>query len=256
MSDIIPEEPLALQAPPPAPRAPWGLRDMVLAGAALLAVLLAVILALVIVMFMLGWTDPTRLPPTLMVAALLAQNGLFLGATWAFGPGRYKTGWASLGLRRFPAFKSLAMTALALGEILVINSVWSLVQQRFDLAPQPSMLPWFGGGVGGLALAMLLGGGLVGFAEESFFRGFLYAGLRARWGVGWAAVISSAIFAALHLLPSVILPVFVMGMLFCWLYERTGSLWPGIALHATVNSLAFFGAYLLERYPGLANGGV
>jgi len=70
LSDIIPEEPLALQAPPPAPRAPWGLRDMVLAGAALLAVLMAVMLAQGIVMILLGGTDPTRLPPTLMGAAL------------------------------------------------------------------------------------------------------------------------------------------------------------------------------------------
>lgn len=254
MGDIIHDDAIAVQAP--VARAPWRLRDMALAGVVIAVVLGAAIFVLAAAMLLTGWTDLTRLPPGLTIAALFLQNGLFIMGAWFFGPGRYKTGWASLGLRRFPARKSLAKVALALGAILVINSVWGLVQRRFDLAQQPNMLPWFGSGMGGLALAVALGGGFVGFAEEVFFRGFLYAGLRERWGVGWAMLISSAIFAALHVLPSVMLPIFMMGVVFCWLYERTSSLWPAVALHATMNSLAFLGIYLVERYPGLTNGGL
>ena len=43
----------------------------------------------------------------------------------------------------------------------------------------------------------------------------------------------------------------VLGVLFCLLYERTGSLYPGIALHAVNNSVAYAG---LAEAKGLEGG--
>ena len=102
----------------------------------------------------------------------------------------------------------------------------------------------FGGGIGGLLLALLLGGVVAPVAEEIFFRGYLYTGMRARWGVGWALAVSSLIFALIHLTPGVLPPLFIMGLLLAYLYERSDSLWPSILLHATINSIAFIGMYI------------
>ena len=81
-------------------------------------------------------------------------------------------------------------------------------------------------------------------AEEVFFRGFVLRGLANRWSVAAALVVSAAIFAALHLAPALLLPVFVTGLLLGFLYLRTGSLWPCIAVHAIQNLVAVATAWL------------
>ncbi len=81
-------------------------------------------------------------------------------------------------------------------------------------------------------------------AEEVFFRGFVLQGLANRWGSAPALILSSAVFAALHLAPALLLPVFVTGLLLGFLYLRTGSLWPCIAVHAAQNLVAVLSAWL------------
>ena len=80
-------------------------------------------------------------------------------------------------------------------------------------------------------------------AEEVLNRGLLQTlllrTLGHRWR--WAAIgVASAGFAALHLgsVPLQALPgLFVLGLVFGALYERTGSLVPGILVHAAFNAL-------------------
>ena len=74
--------------------------------------------------------------------------------------------------------------------------------------------------------------------EEIFFRGFIFGGLLPRLGPWRAMVISALIFSAFHLSLGVLIPIFITGFLFAWLYWRTGSLWAAIGAHAGQNSLA------------------
>jgi len=73
--------------------------------------------------------------------------------------------------------------------------------------------------------------------EEIFFRGFIFAGLIPRLGVGWAMVASAAIFSVSHVSVGVLVPIFITGLALAWLYWRTGSLWTSIAAHAGQNAL-------------------
>jgi membrane protease YdiL (CAAX protease family) len=83
------------------------------------------------------------------------------------------------------------------------------------------------------------------FAEEFFFRGFFYRALRSRYSVIAAALIDGALFGIIHydfsgsdallILP----PLAVLGFMFCLVYEKTGSLWPVVALHAFNNAIAY-----------------
>jgi uncharacterized protein len=79
--------------------------------------------------------------------------------------------------------------------------------------------------------------------EELFFRGFFYRALRSRFSFVAAALIDGAVFGVIHYSGSEtlsILPVFVaLGFIFCWVYERTGSLYAPIAMHALNNTLAY-----------------
>jgi membrane protease YdiL (CAAX protease family) len=71
--------------------------------------------------------------------------------------------------------------------------------------------------------------------EELFFRGFAYKALRTRYGVKWAMPATALFFALLHTSPIAFVPIFLLGLFLNYLYEKTGSLIPGIAAHMTHN---------------------
>jgi membrane protease YdiL (CAAX protease family) len=78
-------------------------------------------------------------------------------------------------------------------------------------------------------------------AEEIFFRGLLFGTLRSRIALVPAAVASGILFGVIHFdapLQGIIL-LCVLGIALCLLYEVTGSLLPGIGLHALHNALTF-----------------
>ena len=87
-------------------------------------------------------------------------------------------------------------------------------------------------------------------AEELFFRGFLFGILRRmRVRVGgrelgpWvAAVIVGLLFGLAHFdsaQPEYLIPLGILGFVLCIMRWRTGSLYPGMALHSLNNSVAF-----------------
>ncbi len=72
-------------------------------------------------------------------------------------------------------------------------------------------------------------------AEETFFRGFLYGWLRRRVPL-WAAVtLSALVFSAAHAELALLIPISVLGCLLALVYERSGSLLPGMIIHGVFN---------------------
>lgn len=81
---------------------------------------------------------------------------------------------------------------------------------------------------------------LVGpFAEEIFFRGFLFRGLIARFGLWMACIMSAALFSLAHADIALLVPAFVSGLILAFVFWRSGSLWPPILAHTTQNAVAF-----------------
>ena len=77
-------------------------------------------------------------------------------------------------------------------------------------------------------------------AEETFFRGFLYGGLRGRLSEIPAASISGLVFGIVHAPtgPTTVIPLAALGFGLALLYQRTGSIFPGMLAHAINNSIA------------------
>ena len=71
--------------------------------------------------------------------------------------------------------------------------------------------------------------------EEILFRGFLFGMLRSRSGFAPAAIVSSVIFAWMHLAVSASLPLAVVGFCLCYVYERTASLYYAMLFHSLFN---------------------
>ncbi len=80
-------------------------------------------------------------------------------------------------------------------------------------------------------------------SEEVCFRGFLFGGLRERLPRLAAALVSGLIFGGLHATTgiSAVPPLIFFGFVLALLYEKTGSIVPGILLHMLNNSIALLG---------------
>ena len=84
--------------------------------------------------------------------------------------------------------------------------------------------------------------------EELAFRGLLFAILRRRFSFLPAALISAGIFGIAHGYGVVgLLSVCWSGVLWAWIYEKTGSLLPGILAHAINNLLVCLAIMALLR---------
>lgn len=79
------------------------------------------------------------------------------------------------------------------------------------------------------------------FVEEVFFRGFLYRTLRNRLGIASASATTGLLFGLIHTnYPLLVRPELAcFGVIAALLYECTGSLLPGIAMHSIINASGF-----------------
>jgi len=74
-------------------------------------------------------------------------------------------------------------------------------------------------------------------SEEVFFRGYVFRRLFSRSGPAAAYLASALLFAVVHWHP-VGFPMYaIIGLVFCWVYRKTGSLWAPILGHVTYNAL-------------------
>jgi membrane protease YdiL (CAAX protease family) len=92
----------------------------------------------------------------------------------------------------------------------------------------------------------IIAGIIAPISEELFFRGFLYPALRTRIGKIGAILISSLIFSLLHMEIATILPIFVLGVLFAWLYEKTADISVAIFVHSLHNSATLIGLLMVR----------
>ena len=74
--------------------------------------------------------------------------------------------------------------------------------------------------------------------EEIFYRGFLFRWFRTRFGFFSGAIMSSLIFAVVHIPTYNVIPVaFVSGFIFAYAYEKTNSIWPSVLIHGLSNGI-------------------
>lgn len=140
-----------------------------------------------------------------------------------------------LGFRRFKrsAFGWMALTFVLYLAFTIFYSLVITEPKQKDIAES----------FGPTAIQVLLIVIAAPIAEETCFRGMLFGGLREKLPRLAAALICGLIFGALHALTGVtaVPPLIVFGFLLALLYERTGSIVPGILLHMINNSIALLG---------------
>jgi len=158
--------------------------------------------------------------------------------------------WQDLGLRPF-GWKVPAIGCAGLVILYVGNFFYSLLLSLFSLQVQPMLVPVMSESRAPIVI-LAVGVLLAPPVEEVFFRGFVFGGLRTSMGWRKAALLSSLLFSLSHLTPTAILPIFAIGWLFSFLYERSRSIWPCTLLHALINLIGLGAAYLLTQLGGAA----
>lgn len=75
--------------------------------------------------------------------------------------------------------------------------------------------------------------------EELVFRGAILRALLGSMKSRWTAIfVSAMLFALVHVNPAQMPHALLIGILFGWMYSRTGSILPGIVLHCVNNTVA------------------
>jgi membrane protease YdiL (CAAX protease family) len=173
------------------------------------------------------------------VVALAPYTALVLEAIWvavrlAGPPADPRPGLSRSRATTLPTAGALALAALPVVAVyaFAVAAGWAALERVSPTAHLATGLAGY---------AVLYAG--IAVNEELVFRGVLL-GLLGRWtGLAAGVVLSSALFAAVHVAASVtwgrMAGVFLLGLLLALLRLRSGSLWPAIAAHWSFHVLSY-----------------
>lgn len=195
-----------------------------------------------------------KFKPEVLVASMFFQLAL-MGMTCAFVVRRIKqSDWLGLRWKQWwLAFAIAPVTVFFVWGVLVAThfsglngwlehtlGIESIQQEAVKLlqeAKSPTVIVL-------MALAAVV---VAPLTEEVVFRGYLYPAAKRFCGTWGAMIFSSMVFAAAHANAVALLPLFILAMLLCLIYELTGSIWANISVHFLFN-LATVALQLLARY--------
>jgi hypothetical protein len=232
--------------PPERPERPDGAGPRWPAWYAGVGFLVALILTLVVVGIVAAATGSSTSDssPTFTIVATFLQGMVFIGTAVLFASFAGKPRPEQFGLRRTPFWPTVGWAALGLASFYILAALYTAIVQpdteqtvAQDLGADQGTLGMIAAGFMVICVAPV--------AEEFFFRGFFYKALRSRYSILVAALIDGLLFGAIHWDFStadgllIVPPLAALGFTFCLVYERTGSLYPVIALHAFNNAIAF-----------------
>lgn len=221
--------------------AQWTLREMAIASLMAVAIVLG---GGALVAAFMPQDSSTFMPYLGPLFIAVLELLLFAPIAWVLG--RHTLPWSVVGLRTPVAGWSVALALLFTGLFIsyAVIIAWGLILIQFDMRPQPNIFPTvFGTGRLVFVMVYVAGAIVAPLAEEVFFRGFLFNGLR-QFGLLVAYGVSAGVFALVHFTPTALPALFGLGIVLAWLYNRTESVWPPIFLHTFVNSLTLILWYL------------
>ena len=173
-----------------------------------------------------------------LLALLLVQDGLLVLAAVLFASLKSRPRPWQFGIRATRLWPTVGWVLLAFGLMMSLEfgyiELFEVDETNVEELGEDSLVAGFA-----VSLAVIV---VAPVAEEIFFRAFFYRALRTRLPVWSAALIDGLVFGVLHFQgidTAIILPVIaVFGVGQCLVYERTGSLFAVIAIHAAFNTVA------------------
>lgn len=241
------EEPSSLPTPSQeadATGVPWTGWDLV--GAMCVGLALGVGLAFALFFLVRALSPDPSLTTTFSVASVGVYAGLAMAA-WGFALRRRHASFADAGFRWVGVGRVLLAIPLVFGLMIATFAVLTVTNAVVGDVPtaQEQVAPGETTLVTADLVWLLLAGAVAApIVEEFYFRGLLFPYLRARKGVTYAVIASSALFAVLHFVPPLIPALFVFGVVQALVVYRLRSIYPAIALHALNNAILLVAVYM------------
>ena len=214
---------------------PWGLSTALLA--LLIALAASVVFAFIIASFFLATgTESPDDSSAFTFLATAAQSIVFVTVALGVAGQQGRVSLRQFGFRRFDS-GAIGWAVVAMVAYFVLAAVYVQIAN-----PPEDDVPRQFGADQSTALAILTGIFVIAVAppvEEFFFRGFLYQAFRNRLGVLGGALLSGLLFGAIHFKPDFLVPLTILGTTLALVFQKTGSLWPCIMVHALNNAIAF-----------------
>lgn len=165
------------------------------------------------------------------------QTVLMLAVVWFFAIFRRKSNLRDLGLRYYSIAKTIWYSFLSLLAIFFVSFLYMfLMNSLFGIENPGSKIEILVGNRSISSNILLVVVAVIApFSEEVFFRGFLYSAFKKSWGVNVALLLSSFLFAIVHLELYSFIPLIIIGWLLAYLFEKTKSLLIPIFLHGVYN---------------------
>ncbi len=161
-----------------------------------------------------------------------------------------KVRWVELGLRGFNR-NNLALGCGLLAAVYFLVIINNLIMVALGIVTQADILSEILGELDSPLLFVFVTVIVAPFTEELFFRGFLFKGLREKYGWINALMFSSIIFALFHGQIATLIPTFLLGALFAYMYQRTESVYPGMLLHFTINAVGALILFFANQFGAL-----
>ncbi|MGO2035282.1 MAG: lysostaphin resistance A-like protein [Brevibacterium sp.] len=171
----------------------------------------------------------------------LALSGIMGLAAFAAAVAVKRRGLAAFGLRK-ASWKSLLLGAVLGVVCWILGTIASLIAYSVNGGLDNVQGDYQAAAVGGVLAVIgtvITGAILTPIGEEFFFRGVLTSGL-LRFGPWVGIIVSAAVFALAHGINPVLPVAFIVGIINGILFHRTGSVWPGVVVHAFNNASAAF----------------
>jgi membrane protease YdiL (CAAX protease family) len=248
-----------LEEPPtqsPAEILPWGFADIF--KAILLIVVgmvgLGVVAAIITRLLEIDPDSVAGMSSPLLFGLGMGAYLLVLLAVYLFAVRRANSSWHALGVRSFGQGWWLALIVIYPIQLTLLAAVNTLLVPfltggEFENPQIEAITGGMNLDMSDFILLLLLIAVLAPIAEELLFRGMLYPMLRQRFGMTAAIVLDALIFAAIHFIPVLLPGLFVIGLVLTWVRERSGSVIPGILLHAAQNGLVVLLLYFVTEMP-------
>lgn len=189
-------------------------------------------------------------PSVSFLLQYLIQFTVLFFPLWLFVVDKYSVSLADFGFQKVKPWVLIKTVAGAYGFYLLISFLIASILYYTGLSlpgyeEQESYLPLFGTDVVGLSFAFLVVAVLAPLLEELYFRGFIYRTFKKTWPVWLASVLTASLFALIHFQLQTFIPLFFLGLILNYTYQKTNSVWTAVAFHSLNNTIAFgFDVYL------------
>lgn len=184
-----------------------------------------------------------------MGAALAVPYLVVMGMLAGITRTRHLTLAEGVGMRAVSIWKVLPLSIGVALAARLFTGLWGLVLQALGInlpgsnIDPTSLLP---SGLVGVVFTVLTACVLAPLAEEMVFRGVLLPAFARRWGDTVGIVVSSAAFAAVHVYPFAMVPIFALAWILARLFLRSRTLWLPILAHSLFNTIGVVAVYVLK----------